>query len=141
MSEKKDKRARDKKGRFLPTHSGFAVRRPLKIRKELTIFREQYVKELAGSEDTLTAAQRTLLDRATSILGVCRCIEHYIHEVGAMQKDKLTPVLANNYITYVNSLKRILETLGIEKKVHDETPSLVEVIKDIESKKESTEAE
>jgi hypothetical protein len=105
---------------------------PERIKKEAVFFRDKIIDDLAGSEEKLTGAELMLLDRAVNIYGVIRKIELHIARRGVIdEKGNLAPILANNYITYVNSLRLTLRELGIKRRVEDLlTPA--ELIKEIE---------
>jgi hypothetical protein len=132
MSDK----ARDEQGRYLPTHRGYTDRRPPEVVKQLTAWREGLIEDLGGNEEALSKQQLLLIDNVISIKGVILCIERYVtsHYV-ISQKGNLAPVLAQSYLAYCNSLERHLKDLGLERRVSDQTPSLVEVIKDISERK------
>ena len=131
------KKPRDEQGRWLPVYGAYSDRRPPEIVKQLTLWREGLIEDLGGTEDALSKQQLLLIDNIISIKGVILCIERYVtsHYV-ISQKGTLAPVLAQSYLAYCNSLERHLKDLGLERRISDQTASLADVIKDIDSKKQ-----
>ena len=102
------------------THGGYSFlvhgRLPdqrVRIQRHLSATRASLVTDLGGSEDNLSAQQIILIDRCISLLGVLRCIEEHCKEKGVFKGDSLQPSLGKNYISFTNSLKQILQLLGI----------------------------
>ena len=73
-----------------------------------------------GGSDRLTAAQRELVTRAAVM--------------GALLEDKETRLLMgkrsdlSNYLATVNAQRRVLETLGLSRRMRDVTPDLREYV-------------
>jgi len=71
---------------------------------------------LGPSEEDLSIAQRVLIDRIISKLGIIRCIEEHIRENSVMRGHDLAPSLKASYLAYNNSIRLDLQALGIDKK-------------------------
>lgn len=95
----------------------------------LTAVRASLVADLGGTEDNLSAQQIILIDRVVSLLGIIRCIEEDAKEKGVFQGDSLRPSLGKHYISYTNSLKQILQLLGLKRRTLDDGRSVQDVIK------------
>jgi hypothetical protein len=106
----------------------------------LTGAREGLIRDIAGTEENLTAAQAILIDRAIGKLGLLRCIEEHVRETGVMHGHKLSPALSASYLSYSNSLRLDLQALGIERKQVEPEMTLAEVIREIDEKKAGREA-
>ena len=94
-------------------------------RRYLRNTRADLVKDVAGSEENLSAQQRILIDRIISKLLILRIIELWVEKHGVWRRDKLLakpsvlelePALGLNYLAYSNSVDRALKLLGLEKK-------------------------
>jgi hypothetical protein len=72
----------------------------------------------AGGDDALTEAQRSLVRRAATLIVECERMEL------SFAQDDASPALLNEYGRASNTLRRLLETIGIERKSRDITPSL-----------------
>lgn len=101
----------------------------------LTAVRSSLVADLAGSEDNLSAQQIILIDRCISLLGVIRCIEEHCKEKGVFKGDSLQPSLGKNYISFTNSLKQILQLLGLKRRTLDDIRSVQDVVREFDKKK------
>lgn len=113
--------AKLKRGGQRRTHGGYAFfvhgRLPahrVVLRRHLSAVRAALINDLGGSENNLSAQQIILIDRCVSLLGVIRCIEEDAKEKGVFKGDSLRPSLGKHYISYTNSLKQILQLLGLE---------------------------
>jgi len=106
----------------LPEHKVILIR-------YLTAVRASLVADLGGTEDNLSAQQIILIDRCISLLGVIRCIEEDAKEKGVFKDDSLRPSLGKHYISYTNSLKQILQLLGLKRRTLDDGRSVQDVIK------------
>ena len=104
------------------------------IEKYLTESREGWIRDIGPTEEDLTTSQRVMIDKATSLLGVTRCIEEYIKETGVLQGTNLQPILLKAYLSYVNSLRLILRELGIEQKQAD-APDIQQVMREFDEQK------
>lgn len=121
------------------THGGFSYlstgRLPEHRRETeryLTTAREGLIRDIAGDEESLTAAQAILIDRAIGKLGLLRCIEEFVKENGVMKGQHLAPSLRASYLSYSNSLRLDLQALGIEKKKGDEVLTRWELAKKVD---------
>jgi hypothetical protein len=94
------------------------------LRAYLTEVRAGLIRDLGPTEADLTTGQRVILDRAVSKLSILRCIEEYVKEEGVFRGRELSPVLAKNYVTYAEALRRDLQALGIDKRKADEAIDL-----------------
>lgn len=134
-ADRDEKTGRFLKGNLAPVkHFGYSKSRnvPLKVRKFITATREAMIKDLAQDEAGLTTSQLILIDKAVNILQVTLCIESFIRREGVFRGKKLEPVLANNYLAYINSLRIILRELGISTKASERILSIAEIIKEAE---------
>jgi hypothetical protein len=89
------------------------------IRAYLTDVRESLIFDLGPIEEDFATAERGPINRTVLKLAVIRCIEEYIRESGVLASGGLSPILAENYITYCESLERSPRALGIIKRVSD----------------------
>ena len=142
MSEKEPKlEKKAKRGRPQLKHGGFSLltRGELPenrqyLRPYLTEAREGLIRDLGPTEEDLTAAQRILLDRVITNLGIVRLIEEYVKEKGIFQNPGgfLNPALATHYIAYNNSIRLNLQALGINKRVGDKILGPLELAAEID---------
>lgn len=89
------------------------------IRRETQLLREKIIEDVGGLE-RMTGVKIVLMDRAVSMYAMIRTIENYIKKTGVISGDgKLEPILANNYLAFVNSLRLTLREIGVEKKSDD----------------------
>lgn len=82
----------------------------------LSYVRDGLIQDLGGEEKNLTTAQRVLIDRVVSKLGIIRLIEEYFDESPILNNGKLAYILRENYLAYNNSVRLDLQALGIDKK-------------------------
>lgn len=83
-----------------------------------------------GGPEHLTNAERTLLERAAFKSVLCQVVEAYtLKQASPIGQDGLLPVLAKQYLTWSNSLRRDLEALGLRPERPDKRPSLQEFLK------------
>lgn len=106
------------------------------IESYLTAARQGMVNDLAKSEEDLSTGQIILIDRVISMLGVVRCLEEYIREHTVMKGEELSPSLKSSYLSYNNSIRLNLQTLGIERKVANGKTALEDYITEISGKSE-----
>ncbi len=99
------------------------------IRNYLTACRQGWIEDIGPSEDDLSTSQRVLIDKATSLLGITRCIEESVREHGVFQGNRFNKSLGDNYLSYVNSLRLLLREIGIKKTV-DEAQDLQAYVKE-----------
>ena len=107
------------------------------LMRHLSSVRSTLVADLGGSEDNLSAQQIILIDRCISLLGVIRCIEEDAKEKGVFKGDSLRPSLGKHYLSYTNSLKQILQLLGLER--HSDKPlTPLEYIDEFDKRKKAS---
>jgi len=109
------------------------------IRRYLTEVREGLIEDIGGTEEGLTTAQRVLIDRIISKLGVVRCIEEHIRENTVMTGHELAPSLRKSYLAYNNSIRLDLQALGIDKRQADEVTDVQAYIRQFDEEKERRE--
>lgn len=123
MSEKREKKkGKSRRGRP-PKHGGYSllVKGELPenrryIARYLTEIREGLIGNIGPTEEDLTTAQRVIIDRVISKLGVVRCIEEHIRKNSVMEGNDLAPSLKVSYLAYNNSIRLDLQAIGIDKK-------------------------
>lgn len=124
MTEKSEKKKKKSRRGRPPLHGGFSLlvkkgelpENRRYIANWLTEVREGLIEDLGPSENDLTTAQRVLIDRVISKLGVIRCIEEHIRENSVMTGHNVAPSLKASYLAYNNSVRLDLQALGIDKK-------------------------
>ncbi len=136
------RKERDKEtGRFLPGHSiglrhaGYSsVSKdiPLSVRRQVQAIRDHLIRDIGGTEAALTAAQVILIDKTVSLYQVTLCLEAYVRANGAFRGKKLDPVLGQNYLAYVNTIRLNLRELGITKKAGDRILTPLEIAAEID---------
>jgi len=143
MTKKRaDKKAKKRPGRppqsgaySLIVRGGELPKRRTYLRAYLQNCRDGLIEDLGPGEEDLTTAQRVLIDRAISKLGIVRCIEESVKEGGAFKGKELSSVLAKSYITYCESIRRDLEALGISKRAGERVLSPLEIAAEIDAGK------
>jgi hypothetical protein len=136
------KKTHNEQGRFLPGNQAarrtgiYSQRLPLKIRRTSQSMRLSLIHDLGPEEKNLTTAQLILIDKATALFQVTMAIEGYVREHGPFRGKRLDPVLAENYLAYVNQLRFILRDLGINKRAASEVDPLKFIRAYDEEKKE-----
>lgn len=86
----------------------------LKIIRYLSGCRNALLTDLGG-EENLSAQKIILIDRLVSLLGVIRGIEEFHSENILTPTGDLKPALGKNYLSFINSTRLLLTTLGIER--------------------------
>ena len=139
------RKERDKvTGRFLSgnsaglRHAGYSsVSKdiPLAVRRQVQGIREQLIRDIGGTEPALTAAQVILIDKTVNLYQVTLCLEAYIRRNGPFRGKKLDPVLGQNYLSYVNTIRLNLRELGITKRAGDEILTPLQVAAEIDAEK------
>lgn len=117
-------------GYSLMVRQGELPERMTKVRQYLTDVREGLIRDVAGLEADLTTAQRVLIDRAISLLGVLRTIEESLSEQGIMRGSTLAPILRESFISYNNTLRLTLAALGINRREGDKVIDLDKYVRD-----------
>ena len=108
------------------------------VRRYLTEVREGLIEDIGGTEESLTTAQRVLIDRIVSKLGVVRCIEEHIRENTVMTGHDLAPSLRGSYLAYNNSIRLDLQALGVDKRKGEEGLDLMTYVQEKYGKKEKS---
>jgi hypothetical protein len=102
----------------------------------LTAIREGLIHDLAASEEDLSTAQRVLIDRVITFLGVIRLIEEYAREHGVLDnRGRLTSGLTAHYLSFNRHIKDCLALLGLDRRKADEALTIQDVIREFDSKK------
>ena len=107
------------------------------IRAYLSAARAGLVRDLGPTEADLTTAQIILLDRIIGKLGVIRCIEEYIREVGVMKGQDVAPALQASYLAYSNAVRMDLAALGIKTRAGEGVIDLPAYIRSVDAAKKS----
>lgn len=115
----------------LPQHRAYLLR-------YLSDCRQGLIDDLGGFQ-RLTTGQSILIDRVIGKLGISRLIEEHTKENGAIQRDRLAPVLERSYLAYSNSLRLDLLALGINQRSTDKSLSPLEYIEQFDKTKEKRE--
>ena len=107
-----------------PRHGGYSLltRGALPEKRKyighyLTAVREGLVKDLAENEEGLTMAQRVLIDRTVTSLGVVRLIEEHAKEHGVLDSEgRPSQGLTGHYLSFLRYVKECLALLGIDRR-------------------------
>jgi hypothetical protein len=133
--KKKASPKRDKFGRFLPTHGAFSGTKLPEVSAALGKWREALIKDLGG-EENISASAMLIIENAIDIKGILLAMINYIRRYSSVvSKGRLNPILSANFLAYANSLQRHLCALGLERKMFDDSPQLVDVVQDIINKR------
>ena len=108
----------------------------LKIIRYLSGCRDALIIDLGG-ESSLSAQKLILIDRCISLLGVIRGIEESHQENIMTDRGELRPALGKNYLSYVNSARLILCSLGLERRT-EQVLTPLELAAEIDKAKERT---
>ena len=101
----------------------------------LTAVREGLIHDLAAAEEDLSMAQRILIDRVITFLGVVRLIEEHARDHGILDaKGELTSGLTHHYLSFNRHIKDTLALLGLDRKEAPE-PTLEGIIREFDAKK------
>jgi len=103
------------------------------IREYLIETRKGIILDLGG-EESLTTAKVVLVDRAISLLSICRVIEEWVRENGVFTGRRLQPVLSI-YLSFLNQLRSTLLCLGLERAKTEEILTPLELAKEIDEEK------
>jgi hypothetical protein len=117
-------------GGYLKTMRGL----PLSVRRQVTAVREGLVRDIAGKEADLTAAQAILIDKTVNLYQITLCLEAHVRREGPFRGKKLDPILGQNYITYVNMIRLTLRELGISRKALEVEATLADIAREYEQK-------
>lgn len=139
MSTKK----RRKKPGPVPRHGGYSLltRGALPERRRyighyLTAIREGIVHDLSASEEDLSTAQRVLIDRVVTFLGVVRLIEEHARDYGLLdQRGQLKGGIGSRqYLSFNRHIKDCLALLGL-KRAEPPGPNIADVIHEFDRRK------
>jgi hypothetical protein len=83
-----------------------------------------HVSDLGG-EDNISASERALVRRAVML--ICECERR---ETGFAQAGQISDNVLAIYQTTVNTLRRTLETLGLQRRAKDIGPSLDDLLRE-----------
>jgi len=129
-------------GRWLPGHAG-AIRHggysvitkniPLAVRRRVQGVRDQLVRDIGGTEEALTAAQAILIDKTVNLYQITLCLEAYVRREGPFRGKKLDPVLGQNYLAYVNTIRLNLRELGITTRAGEKFLGPLEIAAEIDA--------
>ena len=148
MSAKSKKRRR--KPGPIPRHGGYSLltrgtlpERRRYIAPYLTAVREGLIHDLAESEEKLSTAQKVLIDRIITFLGVVRLIEEHAREHGLLDSSgKLkSGIGTGQYLSFNRFIKEALALLGIERREVEEVMTLADVIREHDEKKGEAEGQ
>jgi hypothetical protein len=109
------------------------------IAEYLAAVREGLIQDLGPSEEELTTAQRVLIDRVVTKLGIVRLIEENAKETGIFRKGKLDSSLGLIYLRYDNSVKLQLQALGVDQRAAEKILSPLELAKSIDARENEQE--
>jgi len=145
--QKREKRRPGRKPGVKVRHGGYSLlmRGTLPERRRyighyLTVVREGLIQDLAPREENLSTAQRVMIDRVITFLGVVRLIEEHAREHGILDsKGELTSGLTAHYLSFNRHIKDCLALLGIEKRRAEEVLTPWQIAAEVD--KESAEAE
>lgn len=139
----KSKKKRRKPGP-IPRHGGYSLlttgrlpERRRYIAPYLTAVREGLIHDLAENEEKLSTAQRVLIDRVITFLGVVRLIEEHAREHGLLDSSgKLkSGIGTGHYLSFNRFIKEALALLGLERREFESEMSLADVIREHDEKK------
>jgi len=103
----------------------------------LSTIREGLIHDLAASEKDLSTAQKVLIDRAITFLGVVRLIEEHARQHGVLDaRGRLSSGLTGHYLSFNRHIKEILAILGIDKRKSEEVLSPLEYIRQFDKEEE-----
>ena len=127
----------------VPRHGGYSLlttgrlpERRRYIAPYLTEVREGLVHDLGESEASLSTAQRVLIDRAVTFLGVVRLIEEHAREYGLLDQrgNVKGGIGSRQYLAFNRHIKDCLALLGL-KRIEQREPSFAEIIKAFDERK------
>lgn len=141
MSDNKAKKKKKSKRGRPPKHGGFSLLiRGMKeglpenrryIGHYLTEVREGLIHDLAKSEEDLSTAQKVLIDRIITFLGVIRLIEEHAKEHGVLDsRGRPSQGLTGHYLTFNRQVKEMLSLLGIDIRKANEGPDLMTYVRE-----------
>ena len=115
-----------------PRHGGYSLltRGALPEKRKyighyLIAVREGLVKDIAENEEALTMAQRVLIDRTVTSLGIVRLIEEHAKEHGVLDAEgRPSQGLTGHYLSFLRYIKECLALLGIDRRRADDVLDL-----------------
>ena len=140
MKDQSEKRKKKKRGPRPGTkyrHGGYSLmmRGILPERRRyvgvyLTEVREGLIHDLAAKEEDLSTAQRVLIDRVITFLGVARLIEEHAREQGILDsRGRLSQGLTGHYLSFNRFIKETMALLGLEKRQVEPEVTFAEIVK------------
>jgi len=140
-------KSRGKRGKQIIRHGAFSYLTRLTLpdnraylRPHLSAVREGLIHDLGPAEEDLTTAQKLLIDRIIGQAGVIRLIEEHVREEGVFHGRMLTSVLAQNYLSFVNSMRLNLQALGINARAGAKMLGPLEIAAEIDAENAEREA-
>jgi hypothetical protein len=111
-----------------------SIRGHKKLQKTLRDIEADLIKDLGGRE-TLTTTQEILVKATCECFGVLILATMYCKKYSVLRPDKakdgiieFQPVLGNQFIAFMNTLRQNLVVLGLERKKADEVLAPYEII-------------
>ncbi len=115
-----------KKGNIPPQYRAIA--------RYLGTTREGLIEDLGG-DDRITTAQRVLVDRAMTALGVVSLVEKFIRDKGYLIGDRIPAFLlhdlSHRFLSWDRKLESTLINLGLERKKVQDEPLTIQAIHDL----------
>ena len=107
-----------KSGHIFPVkHGGYLKVADPELMAWLQVHEKALCDDLGGSE-VMTSKQKCQVQNALRVMRVLYCLDKYLIENGIFttEKRKVIPhgFLTSHYLAYVNSLSRILQSLGLK---------------------------
>ena len=106
----------------------------LRVIRYIEAVRDGLIEDLGPREDSLSTAQVLLIDRACCLLSIIRAIETYHQENILTDTGELRPIFGKNYLSFVNSCRLILCSLGVER--HGTQETIQDLIREFDAEKE-----
>lgn len=98
------------------------------IRRWLNVDKQAIFEDLGGLE-CLSGKEQIQINNVLRLLNVLYHFEIYIAHYGIFEKDGELHPLLNQYASYVNSLSRVLQSLGLKKRAIESELTLDKYIK------------
>jgi len=138
MANKRRKRQIKHGGYELIARAGAGSPEHVEVVEYLIELRADLVSDLGPKEVDLTAAERILIDRIITKIGICRCMEKHIARLGIMDSQgRLRGALKAHWLAYDNSITRSLAALGIHTRKEEAPRSLSDIILEAASEDEA----
>jgi hypothetical protein len=83
-----------------------------------------------GGAARLSVGEQLLIERAASLVVICRAVERYVLREGVLNNGQLAPVLAKNYTSYAEVLRRTLLALHVRPDVVERLPDVSDYFDD-----------